>query len=333
MNNLLWNQLQSRPRTIWRLILQFGLLLALMIPFSFCALVVAIPMLLWQGVDLTGFMIDPGNTLLLNPLVSAPYTVATLLAFVGSLWLAARFVDRRPFADYGLHLNGRWWADFAFGLALGALLMALIFTLEWAAGWLEITAMWQTPWPGVPFAISLIPPLITFIAVGVYEELYFRGFWIKNLAEGFSFWSPRRAIAVSFLLSSAVFGLAHTSNPNATAVSTFNLMLAGLFLGVGYLLTGELAIPIGLHITWNFFQGHVFGFPVSGQASGLSVFVIRQGGDVLLAGGAFGPEAGLIGLAAMGLGSGLMVAWVWWRYGRIAMAPSLTHYTPNPKTE
>ena len=125
------------------------------------------------------------------------------------------------------------------------------------------------------------------------------------------------------LLSSAIFGVLHAANPNASAISTFNIVLAGLFLGLGLLLTGELAIPIGLHITWNFFQGNVFGFAVSGLDAGTTFIAVEQGGNALLTGGAFGPEAGLIGIAAILLGSLLIVLWVRWRYGRVGLHSAL----------
>ncbi|NJL33875.1 MAG: hypothetical protein HC893_08460 [Chloroflexaceae bacterium] len=94
-----------------------------------------------------------------------------------------------------------------------------------------------------------------------------------------------------------------------------------MFLGLGYVLTGQLAISIGLHITWNFFQGTVFGFPVSGQDfTRVGVFSIEQGGPPLWTGGAFGPEAGLMGLLTIALGSALTVGWC-------AGAPDRTGYS------
>jgi hypothetical protein len=84
-----------------------------------------------------------------------------------------------------------------------------------------------------------------------------------------------------------------------------------------------LAIPIGLHITWNFFQGNVFGFPVSGTDAGATFIAIEQGGDALVTGGAFGPEASLIGIGAMVLGCALTVLWVRLRYGSAGIREKL----------
>jgi membrane protease YdiL (CAAX protease family) len=148
-----------------------------------------------------------------------------------------------------------------------------------------------------------------------------RGYQLRNVAEGLAWrwWSPRTALIAGWLLSSAFFGLLHAGNPNATPTSTAFLMLAGLFLGLGFILTGELAIPIGLHITWNIFQGNVFGFPVSGTTVEASILAIEQRGPTLLTGGAFGPEGGISGLVALVFGS--VAIWVWVRRTRGAAAP------------
>ena len=105
-------------------------------------------------------------------------------------------------------------------------------------------------------------------------------------------------------------------------------MAAGLFLGLGFILTGELAIPIGLHMSWNFFQGSVFGFPVSGLKLGDSLITIQQGGPDFITGGTFGPEAGLIGLAAIILGGLMIVLWLRMTRERAVIAQNLAVYTP-----
>jgi uncharacterized protein len=91
-------------------------------------------------------------------------------------------------------------------------------------------------------------------------------------------------------------------------------------LGFGYVLTGELAIPIGLHITWNFFQGSVYGFPVSGLgAFGPTFLDTRQGGPDLWTGGLFGPEGGLLVPVVMLLGMSLVALWTLLRTGKISL--------------
>ena len=118
----------------------------------------------------------------------------------------------------------------------------------------------------------------------------------------------------------------HAANPNASLVSTLNIAGAGLFLGLPFVLSGELAISIGLHMTWNFFQGNVYGFPVSGSDAGPTFIAIQQAGPQWATGGAFGPEAGVIGLVAIALGCLLTLAWLRWRTGKLRWRTELAEY-------
>ena len=253
------------------------------------------------------------------------------LAIVAVTLFAARFLDRRPISDLGLQFTSGWRRDLGFGLFLGALLMLLIFLVELALGWITIEDVFYTRLP-YPFWMALVSPLTLFLLVGIYEELLVRGYVLKNLAEGLSFHplGGKAGMLLGLLLSSALFGLLHAGNPNASPVSTVYLSLAGLFLGLPVLLTDQLAIPIGLHITWNFFQGNVFGFPVSGTPVNRTTFIaVDQGGPELWTGGAFGPEAGLLGIAAMLVGVILIVWWVKRTRGTAGLSLSLAEYTPR----
>ncbi|MYH60514.1 MAG: CPBP family intramembrane metalloprotease [Caldilineaceae bacterium SB0675_bin_29] len=257
------------------------------------------------------------------------------LAIVAGTLLAARFLDRRPVSDLGLQFSSHWWRDLGYGLFLGAFLMLLIFLVELALGWVTVEELLATN-RSVPFALAILWPLTQFLAVGIYEELVSRGYHFKNLAEGLSF-SPlgrKRAILLAWFISSAVFGLLHAFNPNATVISTVNLFLAGLFLGLPFLLTDQLAMPIGIHITWNFFQGNVFGFPVSGTSNNETTFIaVQQGGPDLWTGGAFGPEAGVLGLAAIVVGSLLIVWWVKRTRGAVGFALAVAEYQSPANSE
>lgn len=324
MVNIFWNRNQRRIRALWRLTGQLVLLGLIGIPLQLGVSAVVIGMVVAQGGNVLERLTNPQAVeqfLVESPLLMVLSTVTMLIAFPTSIWLAGRFLDRRPFADFGFHFDKGWWTDFGFGLLLGAFLMLVIFLVERAAGWLTVTGTLATSDADLPFPVALLPPLITFLAVGFYEELFSRGYHLRNLAEAFN-WKrtgPRVAVLIATLLSSAVFGLLHLFNPNASFASTFNIAVTGVFLlGLGYVLTGELAIPIGVHITWNFFQGNVFGLPVSGLEYRWATFIsIDQHGPELWTGGAFGPEAGLTGLGAVLLGGLLTALWVRWRRGHL----------------
>lgn len=316
-SGIFWNKVERRLRAVWR---------------------VALYSALWVAIQVTAALVIPSplTTLLITlfpalaPIAGALlFYVANALLVIGITWLMARQIDHRPLTDLGLCLDRHWQTDFIFGLLLGAGLMTLIFFAELGLGWITITAYLHTTLPQTPFRIAIWQPIFLFIAVGINEELLSRGYQLRNLAEGITsaLITPRRAVIIAWVLSSLIFGFLHIFNPNSTWVSTLALMLAGVFLGLGYVLTGRLGLSVGLHITWNFFQGSVYGFRVSGNdLSSTSFMAIQQAGPPLWTGGAFGPEAGLIGIVAILLGIVLIARWVQWRYGVAALQPSLATY-------
>ena len=324
LSTLFWHPTQRRLRTVWRLLIQSILMLALLTAFQAGAAFLSNTLLSAALPSLPAW---------LAPLPNLLFTLAGGLAVTISVTLAAHFVDRRDLTDLGFHFSRGWWLDLLAGLALGFLLMALIFSLELGLGWIEVIVPFSRPQGYPSFLGELAGALLLYCAVGFYEELYSRGYLLQNLAEGLSikFIPPRLAILIATLLTSAYFGLLHAANPNITPLAIFNIALAGLMLAAGYLVTGQLGLSIGLHISWNFFQGAVFGFPVSGAAGLTGSFIqIRQLGPSLWTGGAFGPEGGLLGSLACTLGLAIILIWK----GKKGIDLTLSQYFPaKPKSD
>jgi len=324
IRKFLWNDRTRRLRAPWRFLLWLAVLVVLALLAQLLIALVrspsAAPLLV---------LVTPGlpPDQALFAVLTVVYLVLQLVVMVGSVYVAGRFLDRRQFRDFGLNVDRRWWVDLGFGLALGAVLMTGIFLFELFVGWIAVRDVFFIARAGSPFWPWFLWGLVSFVAVGIYEELLFRGYLITNIAEGLT-WFGRvgaaGAVVLAVLVTSVFFGVAHAGNPNATLASTAGIVVAALMLAGGYVLTGELAIPIGIHITWNFFQGPVYGFPVSGTNGGVALVAIEQSGPVVLTGGAFGPEAGVIGLVAAGLGLGLIALWVRWRDGQLRITSGIT---------
>lgn len=306
-----WNPAQRRLRAPWRVPLQVALLAVL-------AAIGGVPL---RMAGLLGALQVASR----GPAGSVVGIVFTgTVAFVG-IWLGSHPLDRRPFRDYGFDVDRGWWRDLGFGLALGAGLMTAIFLVELAAGWIEVTGTLRAP-AARSVASGVAAAVVAYLAVGLYEELVMRGYLLRNVAEGLMFFeraSAAVALVTASVASSLVFGVAHALNPAASVASTLGIAAAGVFLAAGYVLTGDLALPIGVHITWNVFQGPVFGFPVSGSAPAASLVVVRQQGPPVVTGGAFGPEAGLLGVAASAAGLAAVAWWVRREDGRVALQDDL----------
>lgn len=269
---------EPRLRAGWRLLGQ-----SLLMGFSILILGVLGNLLLSALASITF-----SGILLLSALIVA-------LAVSFSIIIARRYLDRRTFISLGLQGNRQAIYDLLFGFALTGLMIGLIYLLEWVFGWLEVESFaWQVESGGNLIA-SLVVVLALFALGSWHEELLSRGYWLQNLSDGLN-------QSLGVLISSALFALAHLFNPNLSGLAFLGLFLSGLFLAYGYLRTRQLWLPIGLHIGWNFFEGTVFGFPVSGQ---YFYQLIRQtvSGPDIITGGAFGPEAGLILFPVLLLGA------------------------------
>jgi len=233
-----------------------------------------------------------------------------LLAAFAVLLLAIRWLDRRSPASLGLAWRDRFersfGRDLGLGLALGLGAVSLVFLGLWALGWLEIRGITLS---GPALLAPLAGALGLFALTGLYEETLCRGYLLRNVAEGLHgrHLGARGALVAGWIVSSLLFGLMHAGNPNAGWLGLVNVVLLGAVFALPYLVTGSLAVPIGLHIAWNFACGPLFGLPVSGTVPAHSLLAVEVHGPTLWTGTAFGPEAGLlVTLAALLLAVALL---------------------------
>lgn len=207
---------------------------------------------------------------------------------IAGIMVARRLIDRRTVVALGLQWNPSAGRELVFGIVLGAGLQMLILILMFLMGWASIG-------PGRFSAGSMLWPLFLFVVVAFYEELLMRGYIMQNVAEGLG-------MPAAVLISSLFFGALHLANPGSSAIAAVNIAVTGVFLAAGYLVTRSLYLPIGIHLAWNFFEGPVFGFPVSGLDSWPTLLATHVSGPAMWTGGSFGPEAGLLGLVAVLVG-------------------------------
>jgi membrane protease YdiL (CAAX protease family) len=310
IKNIFWNTEQARLRAAYRILIQLIIFFILM---KGLAALFGVPR------EITGNM---------SLWIYLALAAVRLFRVLISVWLSGRFLDHRPFAEFGLRLNKKWWQDLGFGLGLGILLIGGVFLIELAAGWVTVSDTFHTANTEQAFILPFFVFLFFFGCVGFSEELNSRGYHLTNIAEGLNFKAigPKYAIVIAVFLSSILFGVFHLGSPGANLISIFIIFLMAIFLSIAYVLTGRLALPIGVHIAWNLFQGNVFGFPVSGTtfaAETVTIFSIQQSGPEFWTGGAFGPEGGLLGLLVIIAGIFLMVGWIRFRYGSLKLYTSV----------
>lgn len=216
-----------------------------------------------------------------------------LVAAILAGWAMFRWVDHRPLSDLGFALRRRVPLELGAGVAVGAGVLATPVLLLAAAG-----AYRYVPEPGSVggwLAVSGIS-LAAFAIPAAAEEAVFRGYLFRTLVEG-----GGSVLAVG--VTSVLFTAVHGSNPNVTAFGLVNIFLAGILLGLAVLRTGTLWFASAVHVGWNWVMAGPLDLPVSGIGGwDVPLYDVAGTGPTWLTGGAFGPEGGLVGTAAVGLG-------------------------------
>src|SRR5262249_40089366 len=138
------------------------------------------------------------------------------------------------------------------------------------------------------------------------EEIFLRGYALSHLRRGIG-------NVPAVLATGTTFGVLHLFNPNSSWVAAANISLVGVFLGALVVRTGSIWMAIGLHISWNWFEGFFFGHPVSGIFPGTALIVRTTADGSLWTGGGFGPEASLPTAIVL---FGCLAAVLFWRRER-----------------
>ncbi|MFH0883389.1 MAG: type II CAAX endopeptidase family protein [bacterium] len=295
--SLFWNSEERRLRALWR---------------------IAVLLTLWYNVQLVVSLL---------PVRTHFYVVVISLIIL--LGASALLTDRRSPRDYGLRFDRNTLPDLFFGLLWGGILVSGIVTVESYLGWITFVSGAWTRFPSGDIPCALISVTLFYIGISLNEEAVFRGYLLPNLAEGLSFTGkPLLQAGFATIVSGALFGLIHFDNPFANILSGVNLILYGFLLAVPFLLTGSLAITVGLHFTWNLFIGVIYGLPVSGYPPLVALMRAVQLGPERWTGGEFGPEGGLLVTLALIFELAGFLVWVRATRGRIALAEGFGAYQP-----
>lgn len=201
-----------------------------------------------------------------------------LLGHIAIVWLFRRYVDKKTFRSLGFQHDFPP-KDILIGFIIGFEVMFL--------GFMTLTLTNQLDFLIFQYSFTdLLLCLVYYVFIAFTEELLMRGYVLNNLLVSFDKY-------VALGISALLFSFMHVLNPDFTWLGAINLFLAGILLGLSYIFTKDLWFPIALHFSWNFFQGPIFGFRVSGN-NFYSFLLTEYRTPTLWNGGAFGFEGSLL---------------------------------------
>lgn len=205
------------------------------------------------------------------------YSLMGLTIFIFT-WVFRKFIDRKSFKSLGFNWKG-YTNEAGLGFFSALALLGVGSVILVVTGYLSfISAHFD--------AGALLLEIIIMIVVAFVEELLFRGYLLNNLMQSINKWG-------ALSITAALFSLFHGSNPDISLFAVINIFLAGILLGLNYIFTKNLWFSILFHFAWNYFQGPILGYDVSGLKL-TTLFQQSLSGSETWTGGPFGFESSML---------------------------------------
>ena len=205
--------------------------------------------------------------------------VIILLLFI--FWV--KVIEKNPLSSLGF-VKRNWLKYLGWGILLSLLQMGVIALVYQVCGigTFELNELSLEP---ILFILGLFP---FWLLQGGTEEVATRGWLLTRIA-------ARTNLPLAIGISSSLFGILHLGNSGVTFISLLNIVLDGVLAGLLLIYTDSIWLVVAQHGTWNYVQGNLLGFQVSGTGADASIFSFTMGsGPDWLTGGAFGAEGSII---------------------------------------
>lgn len=214
-------------------------------------------------------------------------------------WICIK-IRKESLSDVGFGLNPRWFKHFFGGTIAGITMMFATVALVYSVGGVSFELDPQRSLQVLSYGFYL------FLIGSLFEEILHRGFIFQRLIDGIGVWGAQ-------LLIASLFTFGHWGNPgmegSTQIISSIDLFLVSIILGLAYIKTHSLALPIGIHLGWNWVQGNVLGFGVTGHEQAGWFKPVFQGMEQWVSGGEFGPEASIFSVVVSIITLVILLCW------------------------
>ena len=205
--------------------------------------------------------------------------VFILILFI--FWV--KVIEKNSLSTLGF-VKKNWLKYLGWGILLSLLQMGVI-ALVYQVGGIGTFELNELSLEPILFILGLFP---FWLLQGGTEEVATRGWLLTRIA-------ARTNLPLAIGISSSLFGILHMGNAGVTFLSVLNIILDGVLAGLLFIYTDSIWLVVAQHGTWNYVQGNLLGFQVSGTGADASIFSFTMGdGPDWLTGGTFGAEGSII---------------------------------------
>ena len=205
--------------------------------------------------------------------------VFILLLFI--FWV--KVIEKNSLSSLGF-VKRNWLKYLGWGILISLLQMGVI-ALVYQVGGIGTFELNELSLEPILFILGLFP---FWLLQGGTEEVATRGWLLTRIA-------ARTNLPLAIGISSSLFGILHLGNSGVTFTSLLNIVLDGVLAALLFIYTDSIWLVVAQHGTWNYVQGNLLGFQVSGTGADASIFSFSMGaGPDWLTGGEFGAEGSII---------------------------------------